>query len=62
MYLRRAEMKDLPVNRINHPGWKNSPAAQNIDQWQGGYPNTNVLVNDIQNGHTWQCLLRATKC
>lgn len=52
MYLRRAEMKDLPqIESIIQDG-KTHLAAQNIDQWQGGYPNTNVLVDDIQNGHT----------
>lgn len=52
MYLRRAEMKDLPqIESIIQDG-KAHLAAQNIDQWQGGYPNTNVLVDDIQNGHT----------
>ncbi|MTV81859.1 GNAT family N-acetyltransferase [Secundilactobacillus folii] len=52
MYLRRAEMKDLSqIESIIQDGKKHL-AAQHIDQWQGGYPNTNVLVDDIQNGHT----------
>lgn len=52
MYLRRAEMKDLPqIESIIQDG-KRHLAAQHIDQWQGGYPNTRVLVDDIQNGHT----------
>lgn len=52
MYLRRAEMKDLSqIESIIQDGKKHL-AAQHIDQWQGGYPNTQVLAEDIQNGHT----------
>lgn len=52
MYLRRAEMRDLPqIETIIQDG-KELLRAQNIDQWQGNYPDTKVLVDDIQNGHT----------
>lgn len=52
MYLRRAEMKDLPqIESIIQDG-KRHLAAQHIDQWQGIYPDTKILVDDIQNGHT----------
>lgn len=52
MKLRRAEMKDLQqIESIIQDG-KQLLAAQHIDQWQGNYPNTNVLVDDIQNGRT----------
>jgi len=52
MLLRQATMADLPqIESIIRDG-RELLAAQAIDQWQGAYPNTAVLVDDIHQGWT----------
>ncbi|WP_304054812.1 GNAT family N-acetyltransferase [Levilactobacillus namurensis] len=52
MLLRQATMADLPqIEAIIRDG-RQLLAAQEIDQWQGTYPNTAVLVDDIHQGWT----------
>lgn len=52
MLLRQATMADLPqIEAIIRDG-RDLLAAQSIDQWQGIYPNTAVLVDDIHQGWT----------
>lgn len=52
MLLRQATMADLPqIESIIRDG-RELLAAQDIDQWQGSYPNTAVLVDDIHQGWT----------
>ncbi|MGO1970555.1 MAG: GNAT family N-acetyltransferase [Levilactobacillus brevis] len=52
MLLRQATMADLPqIESIIRDG-RELLAAQAIDQWQGSYPNTSILVDDIHQGWT----------
>ncbi|WP_062473483.1 GNAT family N-acetyltransferase [Levilactobacillus senmaizukei] len=52
MLLRQATMADLPqIESIIRDG-RQLLADQNIDQWQGTYPGTSVLVDDIHQGFT----------
>ncbi|WP_125544962.1 GNAT family N-acetyltransferase [Levilactobacillus lindianensis] len=52
MLLRQATMADLPqIESIIRDG-RELLAAQSIDQWQGTYPNTAVMVDDIHQGWT----------
>jgi len=52
MLLRQATMADLPqIESIIRDG-RELLAAQAIDQWQGAYPTTSILVDDIHQGWT----------
>lgn len=53
MLLRQATMADLPQITKMVEGGRRFLATQSINQWQGIYPNTSVLVDDIQRQHTF---------
>ncbi len=53
MYLRRAEMKDLPqIESIIQDG-KTHLAAQHIDQWQGDIPIPASWSTTFKMGTQW---------
>lgn len=52
MRLRQATMADLPAIEAIIRDGRELLAAQAIDQWQGSYPNTAVLVDDLHQGFT----------
>ena len=50
MKLKKATMEDYDqIMTILRDG-SNQLAEQGIDQWQGDYPNPDVVKNDIKNG------------
>ncbi|GAK48591.1 acetyltransferase [Secundilactobacillus oryzae JCM 18671] len=52
MQIRKAEMKDLQeIEKIVMDG-RERLAEQGVDQWQGGYPNTEIIVDDIERRYT----------
>ncbi|WP_367296384.1 N-acetyltransferase family protein [Levilactobacillus yonginensis] len=52
MLLRQATMADLPqIESIIRDG-RELLAAQSVDQWQGTYPSTSIIVDDIHQGWT----------
>ena len=48
MQIRRAEMKDLQAIETIVMDGRDRLAEQGVDQWQGGYPNTEIIVDDIE--------------
>ncbi|RXI79908.1 GNAT family N-acetyltransferase [Levilactobacillus suantsaii] len=52
MLLRQATMADLSAIKAIIQDGRDQLAAQNIDQWQGTYPETTVLADDIRQGWT----------
>ncbi|PWG00002.1 GNAT family N-acetyltransferase [Levilactobacillus bambusae] len=52
MLLRQATMADLPQIETIISDGRDLLAKQNIDQWQGTYPDMSILVDDIEQGFT----------
>ncbi|QBO37330.1 GNAT family N-acetyltransferase [Periweissella cryptocerci] len=52
-YLRRGRMTDLPAIMAIYTAAKEYLAAQNIDQWQDGYPDEQALIDDIEAGENY---------
>ncbi len=53
MKIRLSKIEDIPKIMIVINDAKSYLAAQNIDQWQNGYPNTAQVENDIKKGESY---------
>ena len=53
MKLLRAQKKDLVSIMSIIKDAQELLAGQNIDQWQNGYPNESIILNDIQNKESY---------
>lgn len=53
MLFRKATMEDIPAVEIVLNDAKASMKDSGIDQWQDGYPNKEVIANDIEYGQSY---------
>lgn len=56
MHIRHSTFKDIPEIMVIITDAKTYLAAQKIEQWQNGYPNTAQVENDIENGESYVLL------
>ena len=64
MNLLRAKKKDLKGIMDIIKDAQELLANQNIDQWQNGYPNESIIINDIDNNESYllvKCILIVAK-
>lgn len=56
MKIRKATIDDLnEIMMIIDEGRKTMVENGNVNQWQKGYPKTETIVNDIENGNCYLC-------
>lgn len=53
MIIRRSNEGDLPVIRALYNEAREYFRAAGIDQWQGGYPEDNIIMDDIRKGFSY---------
>ena len=54
---RKAQMEEVPViMRIIEEARSIMRSCGNVNQWIGGYPSEDTIVEDINNGHCYLCV------